>query len=213
MEGPLRRAGPGDLTLIETFRWEPGSGFLRLPAHLARLARGAGALGIAVDRAAIDRALAAVDGGAPLRVRLTVGRDGGAAVSVAPLAPGPAVWTLRIAAERLASDDPWLAFKTSRRPAYDAARAALPAGVDEALLLNERGEVCEGTISNVFADLGAGLVTPPLACGLLPGVLRGEMLARGACREAVLSPEDLRRGRVFVGNSLRGLIPARLVEG
>ena len=53
------------------------------------------------------------------------------------------------------------------------------------MLLNERGEVCEGTITSVFVDIGDGaLLTPPLRCGLLPGVLRGEMLdaGKGAAR-------------------------------
>ena len=80
----------------------------------------------------------------------------------------------------------------------------LPAGVDEAVLLNERGEVCDGTITSVFVDRGGGLVTPPLGCGLLPGVLRGEMLARGACREAVL-----RRG----GSAARAALRRQLAAG
>ena len=51
------------------------------------------------------------------------------------------------------------------------------------LLLNERGEVCEGTITNVFIDIGEPvLVTPALDCGLLPGVLRGEMIDRQGAR-------------------------------
>ena len=85
----------------------------------------------------------------------------------------------------------------------------MPAGIDEVLFLNERGEVCDGTITSVFVARGGALVTPPLRCGLLPGVLREEMLAEGLCREAVLGREDLAEG-LMVGNSLRGLIPARL---
>ena len=68
--------------------------------------------------------------------------------------------------------------------------------------------VSTGTITTVFFDAGAGLRTPPLACGLLPGVLREEMLDTGQAREAVLRGEDLGRVRLWVGNSLRGLIPA-----
>jgi 4-amino-4-deoxychorismate lyase len=105
---------------------------------------------------------------------------------------------------RLASDDPWLRVKSTRRAAYDAARAALPAGLDEVLFLNERGEVCDGTITTVFFDRGAGLRTPPLSCGLLPGVLRAEM----SVPEEVLLARDLPRVRLWVGNALRGLIPA-----
>jgi 4-amino-4-deoxychorismate lyase len=70
---------------------------------------------------------------------------------------------------------------------------------------NERGEVCEGTITTVFFDRGQGMRTPPLACGVLPGVLRADL---GAAEE-VLLVVDLPRVRLWVGNALRGLIPAR----
>lgn len=53
-------------------------------------------------------------------------------------------------------------------------------------------------------------MTPPANCGLLPGVLREEMLAKGA-REAVLRLKDLENGQIYMGNSLRGLIRACLV--
>jgi branched-subunit amino acid aminotransferase/4-amino-4-deoxychorismate lyase len=133
------------------------------------------------------------DQGAPLP---PVGRDGEGGV--------PQVWRLGLAGMRLQSDDPWLTLKTTRRPAYDAARAALPTGLDEVIFLNERGEVCDGTITTLFYDRGQGLRTPPLACGLLPGVLRAEL----ALPEEVLLARDLPRVRLWVGNSLRGLIPA-----
>lgn len=209
MEGPLRDDAPNGLTLIETLRWEPATGFVRLPAHLARLAAGAVALGIPLGPASVERALDAVTGNSTQRVRLTLALDGVAEATFAALAPAKAEWTVTLAPQRLASGDPWLRLKTTRRPVHDAARAALPPDVDEALLLNERGEVCEGTISTVFADLGDGLLTPPLACGLLPGILRADLLATGAAREAVLRPSDLAGARLFIGNSLRGLVSAR----
>ena len=84
---------------------------------------------------------------------------------------------------------------------------------DEVILLNERGEVCEGTITNIFVDFGDGaLVTPALACGLLPGVLRGELLDAGRAREAVLSPSrsDGRTRRCLSAIRCADLIPARL---
>ncbi|MBB5221775.1 4-amino-4-deoxychorismate lyase [Amaricoccus macauensis] len=209
MEGPLRDDAPNGLTLIETLRWEPATGFVRLPAHLARLAAGAVALGISLRPASIERALDAVTGNSTQRVRLTLALDGVAEATFAALAPAKAEWTVTLAPQRLASRDPWLRLKTTRRPVHDAARAALPPDVDEALLLNERGEICEGTITTVFADLGGGLLTPPLACGLLPGILRARLLATGAARESVLRPSDLAGARLFIGNSLRGLVSAR----
>jgi 4-amino-4-deoxychorismate lyase len=110
-----------------------------------------------------------------------------------------------MARERLNSADPWLGHKTTRRAVYDAARAALPQGLDEMIFQNERGEVCEGTITTVFFDRGQGMRTPPLACGVLPGVLRADL---GAAEEVLLAV-DLPRVRLWVGNALRGLIPAR----
>jgi 4-amino-4-deoxychorismate lyase len=79
--------------------------------------------------------------------------------------------------------------------------------MDEVVFQNDRGEVCDGTITTVFFDSGAGMRTPPLTSGLLPGVLRAEMLEQGT-RAEVLRGEDLARVRLWVGNSLRGLIPA-----
>ena len=95
---------------------------------------------------------------------------------------------------------------------FKSARAEFAAGAaDEVLLLNERGEVCEGTITSVFVDDGTGILkTPTLACGLLAGVLREDLIASGRAREAMLQAGDLAAGRLFVGNSLRGLIAARL---
>jgi 4-amino-4-deoxychorismate lyase len=213
VESPFRRPLPRDLRLIETFAWRPDAGFVRLALHLARLERTARVFAIPFDRAAVERALAVAHGAEPLRVRLTLGLDGRPEVRVAPLDPGPPVWTVTIAAERLDPDDPWLRVKTTERRHYDRARAALPRGIDEMIFLNRRGEVCEGTIFNIFAEADGGWLTPPLACGLLPGILREEMLEEGRAREAVLTLADLRRRPFFLGNSLRGLCRARLAEG
>ncbi|MCZ8152509.1 MAG: aminotransferase class IV [Rhodobacteraceae bacterium] len=202
MESALRGSA-GDVRLIETMLWD-GSGFPRLALHLARLAAGAGALGFPCDPAAIRAALTAAVGEGPLRVRLTLGPRGDVEVTVAALPATKADWRLGLAAARLSSEDPWLRVKSTQRAAYDAARAALPAGIDEVVFLNERGEVCDGTITTVFFDRGQGMRTPPLACGLLPGVLRAEL----ALPEEVLQAADLPRVRLWVGNALRGLIPA-----
>ena len=127
--------------------------------------------------------------------------------------PADRIWTLRIARQRLDSTDTLLRHKTTRRHAYTHARAEyLVQQADEVLLLNERGEVCEGTITTLFADLGDGeLSTPRLDCGLLAGVLRAEFLEKEQAREAVMTLPELRAARsIYIGNSLRGLIPARL---
>lgn len=216
-EGALRDGNTADFQLIETMRWEPGSGFLRFDRHLARLYGSAAELGFRCDPQAIGEVLhdAVNVSSAALRMRLALSRDGEATASAQPYEPLAAdkVWTLRLARTRLDSHDMLLRHKTSRRQLYTHARAEyLITQADEVILANARGEICEGTITNVFADFGDGvLATPRLDCGLLPGVLRAELLDEGRAREAIYSLDDLKSARaLFVGNSLRGLIPAKL---
>ena len=198
MESALREGGgePG-LRLIETLLWD-GVRAPRWALHRARLRRSAALLGWdcpEVEVSGPDH---------PARLRLTLDRSGRVEWQVAALPPAKPLWRLGLAAERLFSDDPWLRVKSTRRDVYDRARAALPEGLDEVLFLNERGEVCDGSITTVFFDRGEGMRTPPLSSGLLPGVLRAEL----ACPEEVLRAEDLSGVRLWVGNALRGLIPA-----
>ncbi|WFP65139.1 aminotransferase class IV family protein [Mesorhizobium sp. WSM4904] len=216
-ESALRDGNRADFELIETMRWEPGSGFLRFERHLARLYASAAELGFACHPQRVGKALTGAVGGQQivLRTRLVLQRNGEATASAQPYEPLAAdkVWRLQLARVRLDSGNTLLHHKTSLRQVYTHARAEyLVTQADEVLLANERGELCEGTITNVFADFGDGvLATPRLDCGLLPGVLRGELLDEGRAAEAIYTFDDLKSAKaIFVGNSLRGLIPAQL---
>jgi 4-amino-4-deoxychorismate lyase len=209
-----------DFSLIETMRWTPDQGFLRLEQHLRRLSRSADALGFRQAKDVESQLKKAVGGDEAMRVRLVVSFRGAAEVTAAPftLQGDDTVWKVRIGATKLKSDDPLYRHKTSRREPYEAARAEFSVDdVDEVLLTNERGELCEGTITNLFVEDGDGmLVTPPIASGILPGVLRADLIRERRAKSALLTPDALEAAseagrKIFVGNSLRGLIRAQLV--
>ncbi|PWL17362.1 hypothetical protein DKP76_11320 [Falsochrobactrum shanghaiense] len=207
-----------DYQLIETMRWEPFSGILRLGLHLARLENSARTLGFHYDMDTIRQSLAeTATGEDPLRLRLTLAPDGIVDITTAsypPLAPD-SIWRIAIARTRLRHDDRLLRHKTTQRQAYIAAREEYAISeVDEVILLNERDEVCEGTITSVFVDMDhRGYITPALSCGLLDGVLRREFLNNNTAAEGIITLDDLHKARdILVGNSLRGTIRARLVS-
>ncbi|MBY5522138.1 aminotransferase class IV family protein [Rhizobium leguminosarum] len=206
-----------DFSLIETLRWQPDEGFTRLRLHLARLSRSARRLGFPQPTDAEAKLEATVAGAAgSLRIRLTFDAQGHIEVTRATFVPlgKDTVWTVRLAETRLDSSDRLLRVKTTHRAVYEAARAEYaPAEADEVILLNERGEVCEGTITSIFLDDGTGILrTPPISCGLLAGVLRTELICRRQARVGRITLADLDAGTLYIGNSLRGLIRANLVR-
>lgn len=211
MEGTLRDLAPAGLVIIETLGYTPKDGFARLALHVDRAEATCAQLGVRFDRGETLFALGSSVDALPARVRMTIDLEGVVSVTTAELTPTPKAWVVAISDQVLRSDDPWLGVKTSARQIYDDARAALPNGLDELIFLNENGALCEGTITNVFVRRDGVLLTPPLNAGVLPGVLRQELLETGAAIEADLMLADLADAEVFVGNSLRGLIKAKMI--
>ncbi len=216
-ESALRDGQPAGYALIETMRREADGTIPRRARHLDRMGHSAAALGFAFDRRDAEKVLNGIAGDEALRVRLDLSANGKIGLTTTPCTalPQGTVWRLAIAATRLDAADPLRRHKTDSRAIYAQARVEFPANViDEVLLLNGEGELVEGTITNLFLDLGDGvLATPPVEAGALPGVLRAELLDQGKAVEARLLPSDIARARaraVYVGNSLRGLIAARL---
>lgn len=193
------------IQLIETLRYE--GTFQRLESHLSRMAASARVFGLPFDVLQAREALqAAVENkSGALRVRLTLDEAGERLATTEPLAPNPPHWRCKIAETPILSTDLLRRHKTNWRD-----NAGIAADVDETLFCNERGELAEGTRSNIFLKRDGALLTPPLSAGILDGRLRAELLAQGKARETTLRPEDLQAGILFCGNSLRGLIPAVL---
>ncbi len=200
--------------LIETMRSVDGTIPL-LPDHRARLRNSAAALGIrfAEDRLWQDVTHRAEGTTGALRVRLQLGPDGSWNLETAPLEKMTTRPVVIVSPERLRSDDPLLAHKTTRRAVFECARGILD-NIDngfDVLLFNERDELCEGAISNIFLERDGKLVTPALACGLLPGILRAHVIKERGAMQRVLHEDDLHRAdKIYLCNAVRGLFEVQL---
>jgi para-aminobenzoate synthetase/4-amino-4-deoxychorismate lyase len=148
-------------------------------------------------------------------VRLLVDASGGVFLEAASLERTRRPWRVAPALEPVDPADRFLCHKTTRREVYERALAAarrIHPGLDDVLLWNPADELTESTVANLVLRLDGELVTPPAGAGILPGTLRAELLARGRIRERSLTLGDLARADgVYLVNSLRGWIPARLV--
>ncbi|MGV1098418.1 aminodeoxychorismate synthase component I [Thiovibrio sp. JS02] len=217
--------------LIETMLWRPESGFWLLGEHLDRLEESARHFLYPCDREKIVARLselAARFSQSPMRVRLTLAKDGelslvaGECASPAPLHLPPArlpaneLPRVRFSKSRTDPASSHLYHKTTLRDLYDAERhAATAEGCYEVLFTNTRGEVTEGSISNIFIQTKDAFQTPPVECGLLNGVLRRHLIEHSPLpvREAVLTRQDLEQAEaIYLGNSVRGLLQVRLQD-
>ena len=196
--------------LIETMRFDPHDGLPDLERHLARMKTSADALGFPFDRhdARNELQAATFPLRGPRKLRLLLSRSGAIAIEVR-IMPEEMDEPVEVALVPLPVDpqDFRLRHKTSARLFYDEAREA--AGAFEVVFEGPDGFLTEGSFTNLFVERGGTLVTPPLARGLLPGVLRERLIAEGQAVEGDLRVDDL-AGTFYIGNAVRGLVEARL---
>lgn len=208
-----------DFELIETLRWSRAEAYVLLEPHLQRLARSSAYFGFACDiervRAALHEYAAAFADAAARRVRLTLARDGAWRISAEALGGSPEPKHAVISPQRIDARDPLYAHKTTRRALYDGefARAQREHGAYEVFFFNQRGELAEGSRTNVFLELDGRWCTPPLSAGCLPGLMRAQVLAqREHARERVLRQEDVAHAtRIYVCNAVRGVVEVHML--
>ena len=201
--------------LLETLRLEGGKYWL-LDGHLRRLQRSAEHFGFVFDPDELRRALEHNARQYPngiWRIRLLMSRGGGLKLETHALEENPAAVRVAMALTPIDSGSETLCHKTSERAIY-APHAPASSDVFDTLMFNERDELTEFTRGNVVVELDGRRVTPPASCGLLPGVLREELLRRGEIVEGIVMRDDLVRAtRFWFINSVRGELPASVVGG
>jgi para-aminobenzoate synthetase/4-amino-4-deoxychorismate lyase len=211
-----------DFSLIETMRWDPESGdhgvakgYFLLERHLERLSQSAHYFDFYLNIERVRRELAKFAKGLyakrkSYRVRMLLGRDGSVNILASVLSTQEKPIYFDLSSKAVDSQNPFLYHKTTYRPLYtEEYQKAKTRGLFDRVFTNERGELTEGTISNIFLEIDGELVTPPVFSGLLNGTFRQDFMEHGNAREQVLYPDDLKKAQaIYLGNSVRGLLRA-----
>ncbi len=204
---PIQMVMAQGFELLETMLVSEGA-ILLLKRHLQRLDRSAEELGFVCDTDVIGRDVWSTGCRQTERVvmRLLLARDGSHQIQLRPAPVTGRPEFLRMAAITVDSADPMLRHKTTARSVYEQARGDCPEEGD-VLLTNERGEITETSILNIAVLRDGKWITPPLACGVLPGTMRAELLDNGAIREGVILAADLKPGETIrCFNAVRGVV-------
>ena len=195
------RSGPVEFQLFESILLENGEYFL-LADHIARLKDSAAYFGF---RCAIDEINDALERikttTGSFKVRLTLWKDGRIETQITQIELLRDVTRVELARTPVDSSDRFLFHKTTRQR-----------DCGDVVFWNERGEVTESSIANLVVPLHGELFTPPIACGLLPGVFRNHLLAQGKIKERVITIEEFKTAKeIFLINSVRKWI--RIIRG
>ncbi|NOY75745.1 MAG: aminodeoxychorismate synthase component I [Kiritimatiellaeota bacterium] len=230
LKSEFAKRRPPMFELLETMLWRRDSGSSNrsdldnvafLDEHLTRLKISADRFGFAVEIPTVRAEIAASLESSPetasfARLRLTLSRDGDILVESTPLESadwGTRPLKIAVSTDHVNSNEIFLRHKTTHREFYDERfRKALEEGFDEVLFINERDEVTEGAISNLFIRKGKKWKTPALECGLLSGVFRAKLIAELGAEESVIHLSELRSAdELILCNSVRGAEKGRLV--
>ena len=206
--------------LIETIRWSKRTGFYLLPLHLERLKHSAGFFGFTYQPSLIRKCLHQVtqplSKQCPYKIRLLLGLDEKVEIEAAELPREEKGGLLKVMLSdvRTNSNNIFLFHKTTNRKLYNREyQRCRKLGYYDVLFKNEKGEITESAISNIFIKKGAFFYTPHLSCGLLAGVFRKHFLHKykKKVREKILTIKDLQTAdEIYCGNSVRGMVKVKL---
>lgn len=219
-----------EFSLLETMVYSPKEGVVLLEEHLQRLEKSAAYFHYPFDKEKILDLLdmitrqASVNLGvlSKLRLRLLLHKNGN--ITITPteikIIASETVWNITLAPEVMQSKNLFLYHKTTNREFYDTPRTFMQSRaeeersekIDEVIFQNEKGEITEGSFTNIFVKVKGELITPSIESGLLPGTLRQSLIEQGKAIEKILTLNDLQSAEeIYVGNSVRGLIKAKLI--
>ena len=209
--------GAERFSLIETILYDARFGYQLIDLHLNRLEKSCEYFSINLDVKKLKEELAVLSkklktAGGKFKIRILTDFEGNFEIEKSPLDEPDLPAAIKISKQKTDPENPFLYHKTTRRKLYEEElKKSRKEGLFEVIFFNKHGELTEGSITNVFVLKNNILYTPPVKCGLLPGVFRQHLLKTGAAREKVLYRKDLNEAqKIYIANSVRGLFPAKL---
>jgi para-aminobenzoate synthetase/4-amino-4-deoxychorismate lyase len=208
-----------EFSLLETMLLHKGR-YRLLDSHIRRIKESAEYFGFPFDAGkflkVLEKNAVGLDSREKYRVRALVDKKGNFSIENMKLAEqsGEKAF-IALAGQKTDSQNIFLYHKTTKREFYDTMyRKALEKGFFDLVFINEKGEVTEGCISNIFIKRKGKLITPPIECGLLDGLMRQYILSKTRnAAEDVITPDDLRNAEeIYFCNSVRGITKVELID-
>jgi para-aminobenzoate synthetase / 4-amino-4-deoxychorismate lyase len=203
------------IELFESLRYE--NGYHRLDLHCERLLDSAKYFVIPVDlkeiKIILNEKKKELENISAYKIRLTVDEECIIRIGhekIPAYVEQPV--RLKLCSTPTDSTDRFLYHKTTNRKLYqDKYNKAQAEGYFDVLFHNERGEMTEGSITNVYIKENGTLYTPPVECGLLDGIFRRTLIRDGKAKEKIITVHELLNAEeIYVSNSVRGLLKGYL---
>ncbi len=198
------------ISLIETILWENGDFFL-LDSHLRRLSESASYFDFPLDGSTLNQKLQALSktfqSSVKYKVRILLSVTGKFSIESIVIDEKSSSEKNKFcfSDQKVSTDTPYLYHKTTNRDIYNSKlKWCREKGCYDLVFMNEKNQVTEGAISNIFIKKGDFLYTPPVECGLLPGVYRQYLIKNSSnIFEKIIYKDDiLSSDEVYFDNSV-----------
>jgi para-aminobenzoate synthetase / 4-amino-4-deoxychorismate lyase len=206
--------------LIETILWKPVQGYELINLHMQRLSESAAYFNYKYDAdfiiESLKNATKNFNKEKRYRVRILLNEDGSLDIKHSMIYQASAGRVIAISSAKTNSADKWLYHKTTNRHLYNSEYYRYKKlGFFDVLFKNEKGQITEGAISNIFIKKDNAYYTPPIECGVLNGVYRRYLIQHKRLNvvEKVLYKQDLiNADGIIMTNAIRGMIEVKVCE-
>ncbi len=200
--------------LIETLRIIKNKGYFLLPFHLKRLLKSCKFFNFKFDLKKIKKSLIKIKPDSDYKIRLLLFPDGKYKIEKLIFKENSEN-KIRFSEIKINLNNIFLYHKTTNRTLYNKEyKESLKDGFIDCIFLNERNEVTEGCISNIFIKKNNIFYTPPVKSGLLPGVFREYLLKKNPeiFKEKILYKTDiLNADEIYICNSVMGMKKVKIL--